>query len=89
MRLASTHSSLNYKEKNYLFEYSKISGHSRSMLSSEGRKVGFINDIDGGPGSFPSWTNKKGDIWIDFIESFKLKSQDTYDLSKEIETLGN
>jgi len=74
---------MNYKEANYIYEYSKVSGQSRSMRSSEGSKVGFINDFDGGPGFFPFWTNRKGDIWIDFIEAIDLKSKDSNDLFKE------
>jgi len=29
------------------------------------------------------WTNRKGDIWIDFIEAIDLKSKDTNELFKE------
>ena len=73
---------LNYEETNYLMEYSKLSGHSRSMTLSDSRD-GFINDLDGGPGFIPFWTNIKGDIWIDFIEAIDLKSLFKNDLIKE------
>lgn len=74
---------LNNKGTNYVYEYSKVSNQSRSMPSQDGNKSGFINDIDGGPGFFPFWTNRKGDVWIDFIEAIDLKTQYTNDLNKE------
>ncbi len=44
------------------------------MILSDDARDGFINDLDGGPGFIPFWTNIKGDIWIDFIEAIDLKS---------------
>jgi len=65
----------------YLFEYDKITGITKSMLSGVADKfsyvndieVGFVNDIDGGVNYYPKCTNNSGDIWIDWDDSFDFK----------------
>ena len=44
-------------------------------------KAGFINDLDGGQQFFPIWTNREGDIWIDFVEAIDMKSRPAVDFS--------
>lgn len=71
----------------YLFEYDKITGITKSMLFGSADKkdtrVGFINDIDGGVNYYPKWTNRTGDIWIDYDEAIDFKNEHSEDfLSK-------
>ncbi|MFZ2338447.1 MAG: 6-bladed beta-propeller [Bacteroidales bacterium] len=68
---------------NYLMEYDKLSGLASSMSFAEDDKAGFINDLDGGHRFFPFWTNREGDIWIDFVEAPDLKTQYTDDFLKD------
>jgi hypothetical protein len=58
---------------NYLFEYDKIIGVTKSMSSEVFKDIGFINDIDGGVNYYPKWTNNSGDIWIDWDDAFDFK----------------
>lgn len=66
---------------NYLFEYDKITGITKSMLSGvadnfsyvNDMEIGFVNDIDGGVNYYPKWTNNSGDIWIDWDDAFDFK----------------
>jgi hypothetical protein len=44
-------------------------------------KAGFVNDLDGGQQYFPIWTNREGDIWIDFVEAIDMKSRPAVDFS--------
>ncbi|MDX9946672.1 MAG: 6-bladed beta-propeller [Bacteroidales bacterium] len=67
----------------YLIEYDKVSCKASSMSFEEDDKAGFINDLDGGQRFFPFWTNREGDIWIDFIEALDLKTQYTDDFLKD------
>ena len=57
------------------------------MLPGQG-KAGFINDIDGGQPFFPLWTNRKGDVWIDFDQAINFREQLTGNKQKEIPFLG-
>ena len=68
---------------NYLMEYDKPTGRASSMSFSKDDKAGFINDLDGGQRFFPLWTNREGDIWIDFVEANDLKTQYTDDFLKD------
>ena len=68
----------------FIFEYDKITGLSRSMITDEDH-YGLINDLDGGADYFPYWTNRKGDIWIvdDDAFDFKKKHNEEF-LSKSV-----
>jgi hypothetical protein len=67
--------------EHYLFEYDKITGTTKSMLSGPAQNlsldndldIGFINDLDGGVNYYPKWTNNSGDIWIDWDDAFNFK----------------
>jgi hypothetical protein len=59
-------------EKNYLFEYDKYTGLTKSMLTDK-NSFGFINDLDGGANYYPKWTNRAGDIWIVYDDAFDFK----------------
>jgi len=67
--------------EHYLFEYDKITGTTKSMLSGleqnlsvdNDLETGFINDLDGGVTYYPKWTNNSGDIWIDWDDAFNFK----------------
>lgn len=60
-------------DNSYLFEYNKNTGITRSMVVKGKDDFGFINDIDGGVNYYPKWTNKSGDIWIDYDDAFNFK----------------
>jgi len=49
--------------------------------------VGLINDLDGGQPFFPSWTNRAGDIWIDFVEAIDLRKELTQTFVSEGENV--
>lgn len=66
---------LKYKESNYIIVYDKIKGLTSSMPFTGDSRVGLINDLDGGQPFFPAWTNRAGDIWIDFVEAIDLRSE--------------
>jgi hypothetical protein len=63
----------------YMFEYDKISGISRSMELNR-KNIGFINDIDGGSNFYPYWTNRAGDIWITDEDAITFKQKHSDDL---------
>ena len=69
---------------NFIFEYDKVTGSCRSMITGSGN-FEFINDLDGGSGYFPYWTNRKGDIWIvsEDANIFKEKHSEEF-LSKSV-----
>ncbi len=67
-------------DKYFLFEYDKKTGNTRSMLANGEENFGFINDIDGGVKYYPKWTNKAGNIWIDYDDAFKFKKNHDEDL---------
>lgn len=56
----------------YIFEYNKINGLTRSM-AVDVDNIGLINDIDGGDSFFPYYTNRTGDIWINYEDAFSFK----------------
>jgi hypothetical protein len=66
----------------YLFEYDKITGLTKSMVSGmaanlsyrNDTEIGFVNDIDGGVNFYPKWTNNSGNIWIDWEDAFEFKN---------------
>ncbi len=68
---------------NHLMGYDKLKGLTSSMSFAEDEKAGFINDLDGGHPFFPFWTNREGDIWIDFVEALDLKTQYADDFLKD------
>lgn len=71
------------QDQYYLIEYDKITGITRSMMSKGKESFGFIDDIDGGTNYFPKWTNKVGNIWIDYDDAFEFKNAHNKDfLSK-------
>ena len=74
---------LKYDGTNYLMNYDKLNGLACSMSFAEDDKAGFINDLDGGQRFFPLWTNREGDIWIDFVQAIDLKTQYTDDFLKD------
>lgn len=75
---------LSYKDK-YLIDYEKQSDKVKSMMLPGQGKAGFINDIDGGQPFFPLWTNRKGDVWIDFDQAINFREQLTGNKQKEID----
>jgi hypothetical protein len=60
-------------DKYFLFEYDKNTSNTRSMLAKGKEDYGFINDIDGGVSFYPKWTNKAGNVWIDYDDAFNFK----------------
>lgn len=74
---------ITYDGTNYLMEYDKLNHQACSMSFAEDDKAGFINDLDGGHPFFPSWTNREGDVWIDFVEALDMKTQYTDDFLKD------
>ena len=56
----------------YIFEYDKITGISKSMITDT-NNFGFINDLDGGVNYYPVWTNRTGDIWIEYDDAYTFK----------------
>jgi len=78
---------LKYKETNYLIVYDKIKGTTGSMPFAGDSRVGLINDLDGGQPFFPSWTNRAGDIWIDFVEAIDLRKELTQTFVSEGENV--
>lgn len=66
---------LKFKETNYLIVYDKIKGLTGSIPFTGDNRVGLVNDLDGGQPFYPAWTNREGDIWIDFIEAIDLRSE--------------
>jgi len=66
-------------DKYFLFEYDKNTGITRSMLTMGEECFGFINDIDGGVNFYPKWTNKSGNIWIDYDDAFNFKKMHNED----------
>lgn len=85
----NTYFVLNDGKNRYIIEYNKYSGKTRSMLMKDQRKNGFINDLDGGQIFFPFWTNRKGDIWIDFIDAYDMKLAYTDDLLKNSKAINS
>lgn len=75
---------LSYKDR-YLIDYEKQSDKVQSMALPGQGKAGFINDIDGGRPFFPLWTNRKGDVWIDFDQAISFREQLTGNTLKEID----
>jgi len=71
-------------KKYYLFEYDKTTGVTLSMLADGEDAFGFINDIDGGVNFYPKWTNREGNIWIDYVDAFNFKKLHNDNLSKSI-----
>jgi len=63
----------------YLFEYSKITGLTRSM-KEDPDNPGFINDLDGGENFYPFYTNRAGDIWVVNNDALSFKENHTPEL---------
>lgn len=63
----------------FIFEYDKITGLSRSMVT-DAYNYGIINDIDGGANFFPYWTNRTGDIWIGEDDAVEFKKKNSEEL---------
>jgi hypothetical protein len=74
-------------KKYYLFEYDKITGVTSSMLTGEEDAFGFINDLDGGINFYPKWTNRDGDIWIDYLDAFSFKKYHNDELLSKSESV--
>jgi hypothetical protein len=74
-------------KKYYLFEYDKITGVTSGMLTGEDDAYGFINDIDGGINFYPKWTNREGDIWIDYLDAFSFKKYHNDELLSKSESV--
>lgn len=72
---------LDYEKKRALMAFEKLTGRTNSMALPGQNKAGFINDLDGGQQFFPIWTNREGDIWIDFVEAIDMKSRPAVDFS--------
>ena len=69
--------------ENYIFEYNKISGSTRSMAVDADK--GFINDLDGGDGYFPYYSNRSGDIWLIDEDAFSFKEKNSKESSDKAE----
>jgi hypothetical protein len=70
------------RDKYALFEYDKKTGSTRSMSADGEKSFGFINDLDGGTYFYPKWTNRAGNIWIDYSDAFEFKKQHNDELAK-------
>jgi len=68
--------------ENYLFEYNKITGTTRSM-KSDPYNFGFINDLDGGANIYPYYNNRAGDIWISSEDSYNFKEKHSQEFLNE------
>jgi hypothetical protein len=58
----------------FIFEYDKITGKCRSMITDQDN-LGFINDLDGGANFYPYWTNRTGNVWILEQDAYSFKEK--------------
>jgi hypothetical protein len=59
---------------NYIFEYDKVTGSTKSMMEDPDNP-GFINDLDGGVNIYPYYNNREGNIWISIEDAYSFKEK--------------